>query len=250
MDSGATSTYIRQEDTGSVKVLPVNSNKTFYICCGCVVDAAAAAECPLHVPIIVQHVPIGANNSRGLPSAENLLVGFGKIVAGVVETQLDELLVQSLIPSISVGRRYVMMGQGSIPGVHVWLSEPERRERRNKLEKQRNIQRCHRDREIKEIHRRLKNTRDSPPPPSLAESDVESDIDCDSLSSDPVIESGGDNGDPDESYWKDHPVNNKDEPELPTFMSRLILLPSLQRKWRRTIILVAVPMERVEGYVI
>eukprot|EP00956_Cyclotella_meneghiniana_P015936 scaffold24808_cov102-Cyclotella_meneghiniana.AAC.1 len=99
----------------------------------------------------------------------------------------------------------------------VWLSEPERRERRNELEKQRNIQRRHRDCEIEEIHRRLKKTRDSPPPPSLAESDVESDDDCDSLSLDPVIESGGDNGDPDESYWKDHPITDKDEPELPTF---------------------------------
>eukprot|EP00956_Cyclotella_meneghiniana_P015029 scaffold22790_cov42-Cyclotella_meneghiniana.AAC.1 len=99
----------------------------------------------------------------------------------------------------------------------VWLSEPERRERRHELEKQRNIQRRHRDKEIEEIHRRMKKSRDSTPPPQLAESDVESDDDDDSLSSDPVIESGGDNGDPDESYWKDHPLTDKDEPELPTF---------------------------------
>eukprot|EP00956_Cyclotella_meneghiniana_P021617 scaffold39540_cov51-Cyclotella_meneghiniana.AAC.1 len=63
----------------------------------------------------------------------------------------------------------------------------------------------------------MKKSRDSTPPPQLAKSDVESDSDDDSLSSDPVIESGGDNGDPDESYWKDHPITDKDEPELPTF---------------------------------
>eukprot|EP00956_Cyclotella_meneghiniana_P015168 scaffold23014_cov71-Cyclotella_meneghiniana.AAC.1 len=40
----------------------------------------------------------------------------------------------------------------------VWLSEPERRERRHELEKRRNIQRCHRDNEIEEIHRRMKKS--------------------------------------------------------------------------------------------
>eukprot|EP00956_Cyclotella_meneghiniana_P021235 scaffold38333_cov66-Cyclotella_meneghiniana.AAC.1 len=47
----------------------------------------------------------------------------------------------------------------------VWLSKPERRERRHELEKQRNTQHCHRDRDIEEVHCRMKKSHDSTPPP-------------------------------------------------------------------------------------
>ena len=97
----------------------------------------------------------------------------------------------------------------------VWLSEPECQECHQALEKQCNTQRRHRECEIEEIHRCLKKSHDSLPP--LVDSDVDSDSDCDFLSSGPVIKSGGDDSDHDESYWKDHPLHNKDEPELPTF---------------------------------
>ena len=50
----------------------------------------------------------------------------------------------------------------------------------------------------------------------LVESDVDPDDD-DSLSSEPVIESGGEVDDNDDSYWRDHPFNEKDKPELLTF---------------------------------
>ena len=50
----------------------------------------------------------------------------------------------------------------------------------------------------------------------LVESDVDPDDD-DSLPFESVIKSGGDDSDHDESYWKDHPLHNKDEPELSTY---------------------------------
>ena len=95
----------------------------------------------------------------------------------------------------------------------VWLSEPERCERKHELEKQRECARRRQDDlNAKEIKRRMERSKS--PLPDLVESDNESDND--SLSSDPVIESGGEI-DNDSSYWRDHPINSKDDPELPTF---------------------------------
>ena len=53
------------------------------------------------------------------------------------------------------------------------------------------------------------------PLPNLIESDDESD--GDSLSSEPVLESGGEMVNNDDRYWCDHPINDRDIPELPTF---------------------------------
>eukprot|EP00804_Cyclotella_cryptica_P001027 CCRYP_008338-RA/>CCRYP_008338-RA protein AED:0.69 eAED:0.69 QI:0/0/0/0.5/0/0/2/0/219 len=96
----------------------------------------------------------------------------------------------------------------------VWLSEPELCERKNELEKQHERTCRHQDDlNAKEIKRCIE--RSKTPLPDLVESDDESD--SDSLSSDPVIESGGEVDDNGDSYWRDHPINEKDDPELPTF---------------------------------
>jgi hypothetical protein len=70
----------------------------------------------------------------------------------------------------------------------VWLSEPERRERREALDKQRTRALPQRDLDIKQ---RLERAREAPQ--DLVESDADSD--GDSLSSEPVIKSGGDDRD-------------------------------------------------------
>ena len=91
----------------------------------------------------------------------------------------------------------------------VWLSEPERRERREALDKQRTRASRQRDLEIKEIKRKLERAWETPP--NLASSDVDSDDD--SLSSEPVIESGGD----DKDFWSDHPISQQSNDDLPDF---------------------------------
>jgi hypothetical protein len=63
--------------------------------------------------------------------------------------------------------------------------------------------------ETKEVKHRLERAKE--PLPDLEESDVDSD--GDSLSLEPVIESGGDERD----FWSDHPVADEDETNLPEF---------------------------------
>eukprot|EP00804_Cyclotella_cryptica_P007127 CCRYP_020034-RB/>CCRYP_020034-RB protein AED:0.46 eAED:-0.11 QI:0/0/0/1/0/0/2/0/484 len=103
---------------------------------------------------------------------------------------------------------------GPPPLDEVWLSEPERCEPKNELEKQReHTRRQQDDLNAIEIKRRMESSKS--PLPDLVESDDESD--SDSLSSNPVIESGGEMDHNGDSYWRDHPINEKDNPELPTF---------------------------------
>ena len=83
----------------------------------------------------------------------------------------------------------------------VWLSEPERRERRDEIDRQRvRAERRLKHVEQKEVKRRMERARE--PLPDLAESDVDSDDE--SLSSDPVIDSGGEVVS-DRDFWADHP---------------------------------------------
>ena len=96
----------------------------------------------------------------------------------------------------------------------VWLSEPERRERRKVLEQQRVRGERRRHVESQEVKRRLERSKE--PLPDLCESDVDSDCDSVTSSMDPVRESGGDD-EAEKDYWSDHPLNDREEPELPTF---------------------------------
>jgi hypothetical protein len=88
----------------------------------------------------------------------------------------------------------------------VWLSEPERRERRYELDKQRERAARQRVIESKEVKKRLQRSR--PSLPDLAESDVDSDEE-DSHSEDPQFESGGDEV-VERDMWADHPARNLD----------------------------------------
>jgi hypothetical protein len=90
----------------------------------------------------------------------------------------------------------------------VWLSEPERRDRRKVLDQQR--ERANRQRvvESKEVKKRLERSRSSVP--DLIESDVESD-DEDSVCVDPQFESGGDEAAVERDMWADHPVRRLDD---------------------------------------
>jgi hypothetical protein len=93
----------------------------------------------------------------------------------------------------------------------VWLSEPERRERRYELDKQRERAARQRVVESKEVKKRLE--RSQPSLPDLAESDVDSD-DEDSHCEDPQFESGGDEV-VERDMWADHPAKQLDfEPEV------------------------------------
>jgi hypothetical protein len=82
----------------------------------------------------------------------------------------------------------------------VWLSEPEWRERRNELEKQRTRATRLRDVETREVKRRLKEKVE--PLPDLEESDVDSDDDG-SLSSAPDFDPGGDDR---RDYWSQEEI--------------------------------------------
>lgn len=96
----------------------------------------------------------------------------------------------------------------------VWLSEPERRERKNELEKQRRRAR-HRQQQLetREQKRRLARSRESAP--DLVSSDVESDDedDCNSLSNRSDNELGGDDDieveDTPSDPFADHPIPTK-----------------------------------------
>lgn len=97
----------------------------------------------------------------------------------------------------------------------VWLSEPERRERRRSLDKQR-VRTERRERELMES--RDRQQRRNSRPPDLIESDVESDSDDDSLPfEDTGYESGGDDigmdtdwVDDRDRFWIDHPTASEE----------------------------------------
>eukprot|EP00956_Cyclotella_meneghiniana_P042975 scaffold249367_cov117-Cyclotella_meneghiniana.AAC.2 len=82
----------------------------------------------------------------------------------------------------------------------VWLSEPERRERRDKLEKQRTRAIRLRDVETREVKRHTKEKVERLP--DLEESDVDSDDDV-SLSSVPDFDPGGDDR---QDYWSQNKI--------------------------------------------
>ena len=87
----------------------------------------------------------------------------------------------------------------------VWLSEPERRERRKFLEEQRDRTARKRISEYREVKKRLERSRE--PLPALEESDFDSD-DEDSLSGSSNFESGGEVVKHD--MWDDHPAKQLD----------------------------------------
>jgi hypothetical protein len=88
----------------------------------------------------------------------------------------------------------------------VWLSEPERRDRRRKLTEQRDRASRQRTVEAREVKKRLERSR--PSLPDLVESDVDSD-DEDSACLDPQFESGGDEV-IERDMWADHPAKRLD----------------------------------------
>ena len=90
----------------------------------------------------------------------------------------------------------------------VWLSEPERRDRRDALEKQRRRTEC---RERERASEEIKRNSDRDPCPPLAESDVESDDDSQPDVFSPDFKSGGEDV-VDEDLWTDHPSVQGDEP--------------------------------------
>ena len=103
-----------------------------------------------------------------------------------------------------------------LPLDEVWLLESKRRNRKTSLQKQRQRNK----RRQKEIHKRCIE-RSNNHLPKLAESDVESDSDCDSLSDQALVSKarGGDSVVRD--LWLDHPMQQVDEPgPLPRPLSK------------------------------
>jgi hypothetical protein len=95
----------------------------------------------------------------------------------------------------------------------VWLSEPERRERRKSLDSQRDRAARQRVVESREVKKRLEHSRE--PLPALEESDV--DTDDESLSGEPVFDPGGEDVMPECDMYADHPSRKLDfEDEVDT----------------------------------